>query len=61
MLFLSGLQRYQVKKINNLNSNPSIIEMGESGSGSGLREQIWFVYGNLKIPLGHAIEYVKII
>lgn len=28
MLFLSGLQGYQVKKINNLNSNPSIIEMG---------------------------------
>ena len=31
MFFLNVLQEYQVKKINNLNSNPSIIEMGEFG------------------------------
>lgn len=34
--------------------------MGKYGSEDGVRKQIWFVYVNLKILLGHAIEYVKI-
>lgn len=59
MLFLSGLQGYQVKNIDKLNNNPSVSEMGKPGSGERLRERTGFLWGNLKVPLGHDSEYVK--
>lgn len=61
MLFLSGLQGYQAKKIDKLNNNPSVIEMRKPGSGDRHRQWTGFLWGNLKIHLGHATEYVKMI